>query len=123
ESGLQSCRLRLCLCLAHCTLLWLLVSGYGTSAAQDQCLQETQHAVSEMRQADSVGRRILLRRIGPFTLPPLPLLTGGSAVPPIPHVHYSHNDVAGYARFCYWSGGGVETYFRRIPCSTICRRS
>ena len=34
-----------------------------------------------------------------FTLPPLPLLTGCSRVPTIPQVHYSHNDVAVYARF------------------------
>src|SRR5215469_10096831 len=36
-----------------------------------------------------------------FTLPPLPLVTGCSGVPTIPQVHYSHNDVAVFARFCY----------------------
>src|SRR5579864_2173292 len=36
-----------------------------------------------------------------FTLPPLPLLTGSSGVPTIQQVHYSHNDVAALARFCY----------------------
>jgi len=40
-----------------------------------------------------------------FTLPPLPLLTGCSGVPTIPQVHYSHNDVAVFARFCYWLKG------------------
>src|SRR5215468_2319027 len=58
-----------------------------------------------------------------FTLPPLPLLTGCSEVPTIPQVHYSHNDVAVFARFCYWLGGGFRSYFRRIPCSTIYTRS
>src|SRR5262249_39071907 len=49
-------------------------------------------------------RRILSRRIGPFTLPPLPRLTGCSGVPPIPLVHYSHNDVSVCARCCLWVG-------------------
>src|SRR5216684_8880433 len=49
-----------------------------------------------------------------FTLPPLPLLTGCSRVPTIPQVHYSHDDVAVFARFCYWLGGGFRSYFRRI---------
>src|SRR5215813_12689546 len=52
-----------------------------------------------------------------FTLPPLPLLTACSGVPTIPQVHYSHNDVAVFARFRYWLGGGFRSYFRRIPCS------
>src|SRR5437660_11404627 len=54
-----------------------------------------------------------------FTLPPPPLLTGSSGEPTIPQVHYSHNDVAVVARFCYWLGGGFRSYFRRIPCSKI----
>ena len=58
-----------------------------------------------------------------FTLPPLPLLTDRGGVPTVPHSHYSHNDVAVVARFCYWLGGGLTSYFRRIPCSTICARS
>src|SRR5215831_19373399 len=58
-----------------------------------------------------------------FMLPPLPLLTGCSGVPTIPQVHYSHNDVAVFARFCYWLGGGFRSYFRRILCSTIYTRS
>src|SRR5438309_8151375 len=58
-----------------------------------------------------------------FTLPPLPLLTGCSGVPTIPQVHYSHNDVAVFARFCYWLGEGFRSYFRRRPCSTIYTRS
>src|SRR5215475_1341341 len=56
-----------------------------------------------------------------FTLPPLPLLTGCSGVPTIPQVHYSHNDVAVFARFRYWLGGGFRSYFRRIPCSRFTR--
>src|SRR6202011_1263116 len=40
-----------------------------------------------------------------FMLPPLPLLTGCNGEPTIPQVHYSHNDVAVSARFCYWLGG------------------
>src|SRR5215468_3621498 len=58
-----------------------------------------------------------------FTLPPLPLLIDWSGVPTIPQVHYSQNDVAVLARFCYWLGGGSRSYFRRIPCSTIYTRS
>src|SRR5215831_12201587 len=41
--------------------------------------------------------------------------TDWSGVPTIPQVHYSHNDVAVFARFCYWLGGGFRSYFRRIP--------
>src|SRR5215471_523590 len=33
-------------------------------------------------------------------------------LPTIPQVHYSHNDVAVFARFCYWLGGGFRSYFR-----------
>src|ERR1700674_1921380 len=44
-----------------------------------------------------------------FTLPPLPLLSGCSGVPTIPQVHYYHNDVAVYARFCYSLGGGFRS--------------
>jgi len=58
-----------------------------------------------------------------FALPPLPLLTDRGGVPTLPHSHYLHNVVAVVARFCYWSRGGLRTYFRRIPCSTICARS
>src|SRR5262249_50121566 len=43
------------LLIAHSSGYWL--SGYGTSAAQDQCLKEKRHAGSEMRQRVSVGRR------------------------------------------------------------------
>src|SRR5260370_29693103 len=50
-----------------------------------------------------------------FTLPPLPLLTGCSGEPTIPQVHYSHNDVAVFARFCYWLGGVFRSYFMRTP--------
>jgi acyl carrier protein len=32
----------------------------------------------------------------------------------VPQVHYSHNDVAVYARFCYSLGGSFRSYFRRI---------
>src|SRR5229473_4361920 len=41
-----------------------------------------------------------------FMLPPLPLLTGCKGESTIPQVHYSHNDVAVSARFCYSLGGG-----------------
>ena len=58
-----------------------------------------------------------------FALPPLPLLADRGGVPTLPHSHYSHDDVAVVARFCYWLGGGPRSYFRRIPCSTICARS
>ena len=58
-----------------------------------------------------------------FTLPPLPLLTDRDGVPTLPNSHYSHNDVALVARFCYGLGGGLRNYLRRIPCSTICARS
>src|SRR6267142_609607 len=54
-----------------------------------------------------------------FTLPPLPLLTDSSGIPTIPQIHYFHDGVAVFARFCDWFGGGFRSYFRRIPCSTI----
>ena len=44
-----------------------------------------------------------------FKLPPLPVLTGSNGEPTIPQVHYSHNDVAVYARFCFWLGGGFRS--------------
>jgi hypothetical protein len=44
-------------------------------------------------------------------------------IPILPRSQYSHHDVAVVARFCYWLGGGPRSYFRRIPCSTICARS
>src|SRR5262245_59869135 len=47
------------------------------------------------------GTAAITRHANLFTLPPLPLLTGYSGVPTIPQVHYSHNDVAAFARFCY----------------------
>lgn len=59
----------------------------------------------------------------PLTLPPLPLLTDRGGAPTLPRPHYLHNDVAAAARFCYGLGGGFASYFRRIPCSTICARS
>jgi len=37
-----------------------------------------------------------------------------SGVSTIPQVHYSHNDVAVFARFCYWLGDGLRSYFRRL---------
>src|ERR1700730_14977552 len=70
-----------------------------------------------------------------FTLPPLPLLTGCSGVPTIPQVHYSHNDVAVCARFCYCLeevlgvtlGGSHARRFTRArrvcPGRVHCRRS
>jgi DNA-binding transcriptional LysR family regulator len=47
--------------------------------------------------------------VDPFKLPPLPLLTGCNEEPTIPQVHYSHNDVAVYARFCYSLGGRFKS--------------
>src|SRR5260370_28724071 len=38
--------------------------------------------------------------------PKLPALCNGG--PTIPQVHYYHNDVAVYARFCYSLGGGFR---------------
>src|ERR1700687_2801780 len=44
-----------------------------------------------------------------FKLPPLPLITGCNGESAIPQVHYYHNDVAVYARFCYSLGGGFRS--------------
>src|SRR6476646_9682870 len=53
-----------------------------------------------------------------FKRPPLPLLTGCNGEPTIPHVHYSHNDVAVCAGFCYSLGGG----FRNTLGGSLARR-
>src|SRR3984893_8738094 len=69
-----------------------------------------------------------------FMLPPLPSLTGCNGEPTIPQVHYSHNDVAVSARFCYWLrgfrstlGGSRARRFTRArrvcPGRVDCRRS
>src|ERR1051326_4823851 len=70
-----------------------------------------------------------------FTLPPSPVLAECSGVPTIPQIHYSHDDVAAFARFCYrWEavlrvglGGSRARRFERArrvcPGRVHCRRS
>ena len=53
-----------------------------------------------------------------FTPPPLALRAACNGEPKVPHVHYSHHDVAGAARSCY-----CRQPLRRLQCSTICTRS
>src|ERR1700723_1544211 len=47
------------------------------------------------------------------------LLTLYNGEPTIPQLHYYHNDIDLYARFCYSLGGSFRSTFRRFPCSMI----
>src|SRR4029077_17151783 len=51
------------------------------------------------------------------------LLTLYDGEPTILQIHYCHNDIDFYARFCYSLGRGFRSTFRRFPCSMICAPS